>query len=92
LKALTARVPEELLEDLKLIEAEEKAERADVVRKLLDGAIRQWRLEKALRMVSEGRWTIRRAAGFARLTYYDFLERMAEAEVSSGPRLEDLGK
>jgi len=48
------------------------------------------RLVKALKMVSEGRWTIRRAARFAGVTYHEILDKMAEKGIDSGPDLKDL--
>lgn len=50
------------------------------------------KVAEALRMIQEGRWTVRRAAKFAGLTYHEILNRMAEAEVDSGPNLGDLRK
>ncbi len=47
---------------------------------------------KALKMISEGRWTIRRAARFAAATYYEILDEMAEKGIDSGPDLKDLGE
>ncbi len=47
---------------------------------------------KALKMISEGRWTVRRAARFAAVTYYEVLDKMAEKGIDSGPDLRDLGK
>ncbi len=49
-----------------------------------------WRIAKALRMIQEGRWTVRRAATFAGLTYHEILDKMAEAGVDSGPSLKEL--
>ena len=48
------------------------------------------RVAEALRMIREGRWTIRRAGKFAGLTYYEILDKMAEMGVDSGPTLKEL--
>lgn len=87
---MTARIPEHLMEDLKFIEKEEKAERAEIVRRLLDSAVKEWKLKKALTMISQGAWTIRKAARFVGLTYYHLLEKMAQFGVDSGPEISDL--
>ena len=87
---MTARIPEHLMEDLKFIEKEEKAERAEIVRRLLDRAVKEWKLKKALNMISQGAWTIRKAAKFVGLTYYQILEKMAQFGVDSGPEISDL--
>jgi len=73
----TARVPEQLSKALREIE-EEGADRAEVVRRLLDKAVRDWRISKALKMISEGSWTVRRAAKFSGLRYHEILGKMAE--------------
>ncbi len=90
MEVLTTRIPNDLLKSIQEIEKEERAERAEVVRRILDRAVHDWKLAKALRMVSERRWTVRRAARFAGLTYYEFLEKMSETGVDSGPTLKEL--
>ncbi len=90
LEVLTTRVPDDLLKAIREIEREDRAERAEVVRRLLDKAVRDWRIAKALKMVQEGRWTLRRASAFAGLKYYEILDRMAETGVDSGPTLREL--
>jgi hypothetical protein len=56
-----------------------------------DESIQDERVVKALKMISEGSWTIRRAAMFAGLTYYEILDKMAEKGISSDPDLKDIG-
>ena len=90
MKVLTTRVDDQTIKDLDAIGAEEKADRSEVARKLLDRSIREWKLEKALRMITSSAWTVRRAADFAGLSYYQMIEEMAAHEVDSGPRPEDL--
>ena len=43
-----------------------------------------------MRMIQEGRWTIRRAASFAGLRYHEMLDKMAEMGIDSGPTLKEL--
>jgi predicted HTH domain antitoxin len=90
MKVLTTRVEDELMKDLELIEREEKAERAEVARRLLAEGVRSWKLRKALEKISGGTWTIRRAAKFAGLTYYEMIEEMTKRGIDSGPTLSDL--
>ena len=90
MEVLTTRIPDDLLKAIQEIEREERAERAEVVRRLLDRAVHDWRIAKALRMVQEGRWTLRRAASFAGVTYHEILDKMTEMGVDSGPTLKEL--
>ena len=69
-----------------------RSARARGSRRQPDKSIRDERIVEALRMISEGRWTIRRAARFAGVTYYEILDKMAEKGIDSGPDLKDLGK
>lgn len=48
------------------------------------------KITKALKMIQEGRWTIRGAAKFAGLTYGEILGKMTDSGVDSGPTLKDL--
>lgn len=90
LKVLTARVDEEIIKDLDEIGGEKKADRAEVARRLLDKAIKEWKLDRALEMISRGSWTIRKAVDYAGLSYYQMLEEMSKHGIDSGPALEDL--
>lgn len=90
MKVLTTRVDEEIMEDLDKIGKEEKTDRSEVTRKLLANAIAEWKLKKALEKISKSEWTIRRAADFADLSYYQMLEEMKKHNIDSGPTVEDL--
>ncbi len=90
MEVLTTRIPDDLLKSIQEIEKEERAERAEVVRRLLDRAVHDWKMAKALKMVQEGHWTVRRAARFAGLTYHEILDKMADLGIDSGPTLKEL--
>lgn len=90
LKVLTVRVDEEIVKDLDEIGEREKADRAEVVKRLLDKAIKEWKLDRALEMISRGTWTIRKAADYADLSYYQMLEEMSTHGIDSGSTLEDF--
>lgn len=90
MKTITTRISEDLLEKLEEIEREEKADRAAVIRKLLDKAVGDWRVEKVLDELREGRITLRTAARKADLTYVEMLDRAKEAGIQLGYTVEDL--
>lgn len=90
MKTITTRISEDLLEKLEEIEREEKADRAAVIRKLLDRAVGDWKVEKALNELREGRITLRTAARKADLTYVEMLDRAKEAGIQLGYTAEDL--
>ncbi len=90
MKTVTARIPESLLSDIEGIEREEQAERAQVIRKLLDSAVRKWKTDKALEELREGRVTLRTASRRAGLTYVEMLDRTREAGISIDYSMNDL--
>lgn len=92
MKVITARIPEEYLQDLKRIEREEHAERAEVIRKLLAEAIKEWKQKKALELLKEHKITLRKAASFAGLTYVEVLDLVSKAGMDIGYSLEELEK
>ena len=90
MRTITARIPDGLLKDIEEIEVEERSERAHVIRKLLDSAVRNWKLNRALRGLGEGRITLRSAASQAGLTYVEMLDRAKESGTSHGYSMEDF--
>jgi len=90
LQTITTRVPEEMFQDIKKIEREEKTERAEVVRKLLVEAIKRWKLKKALEALHEGKMTFRSAAKLAGLTYVEMLDETERAGIPVGYTVSDL--
>jgi len=81
METVTARVPEELFRDIVEIERQEKAERAEVIRKLLDRAVREWKLKRSLEMLREGKTTFRTAAKMAGLTYVEMFDEVERAGI-----------
>ncbi len=90
MKTVTTRVSEDLLKKLEKIEREEKADRAAIIRKLLDNAVRDWELDRALDKLRKGRITLRTAARKAGLTYVEMLDRAKKAGIQIGYTTEDL--
>lgn len=90
MEVLTTRVKKKIIEDLNRIGKEEKADRAEVTRRLLSNAIAEWKLKKALEKISNSEWTVRKAAEFAEIPYYQMLEEMKRYDIDSGPTVEDL--
>ena len=90
MRTVTARIPESLLKDIEGIEREERAERAQVIRKLLDSAVKSWKIGKALQELREGRVTLRNASKKAGLSYVEMLDKAEEAGIPIAYSTEDL--
>jgi len=76
LQTITTRVPDEIYQDIKKIESEEKTDRAEVIRRLLAEAIKRWKLKRALDAIREGKMTLRSAAKLAGLTYIEMMDEV----------------
>ena len=90
METITTRVPKDVLEEIKKIEKEEKADRAEVVRRLLADAVQRWRVKRAVEMIRDGQVTIRSAARTAGLSYLQMMEEMEKAGITLDYRDSDL--
>lgn len=90
MKVVTARIEDEYFEGLKEIEKDEQTERAEVVRKLLAKAIRDWKQRKALELLKGRKVTIRRAAALAGVPYVEMLDLASKSDIEIGYTLKDL--
>jgi len=87
---VSTRVPADLARDLRKIEEVEKADRATVVRKLLAASVAEWKKEYALKLYSQGRVTLWRAARLAEVTLREMMELAAERGIEFKYTLKDL--
>ena len=92
MKVITARIEDKYFEDLKKIEKEEQTERAEVTRKLLASAIKEWKIKKALELLKEHKVTIRKAATLADVHYVEMLDLASKADIDIGYTLKELRK
>jgi len=89
-QTVTTRVPDEIYQDIKKIESEEKTERAEVIRRLLAEAIKRWKLKRALDTLREGKVTLRSAAKLAGLTYIEMIDEVEKAGIPIDYTMADL--
>ena len=90
MKVITTRIEDKYFEDLKKIEMEEQTERAEVMRKLLASAIKEWKTKKALELLKERKITIRKAAALADASYIEMLDLASKADIDIGYTLKEL--
>lgn len=69
---LSARIPDDLEEELEQYIADENLDRSTAVRKLLMEGLGDWRKEKALEMLEAGETTLSGAAEIAEMNVWDF--------------------
>ncbi len=89
---VATRVGGDLLAHIKEIEKETRADRAEVIRRLLDEGVKQYRLKKAVALLREGKVTVSRAAEIAGTSVWDMLEVMHVKRIHIPYTAEDLRK
>jgi len=87
---VAARLPESLVSDLKKIEAQEQADRSTVLRKLLYGAVVEWKKEHAAMLYAQNKVTLERAAMEAGVSVREMIEYFRLRKIQTQYDLEDL--
>ncbi|KXB01993.1 hypothetical protein AKJ44_01645 [candidate division MSBL1 archaeon SCGC-AAA261F17] len=89
---IATRVDKDLLAQIKEIEREMKADRAEVIRRLLDEGIKKRQLDKAVTMLRDGKVTVSKAAEIAGVSIWEMMEVMREKQIPVPYDEEDLRK
>jgi predicted HTH domain antitoxin len=87
---VAARLPEELISDIKKIESVEQADRSTVLRKLLSKAVIDWKKEYAAKLYAEGSITLERAAMDAGVSVREMMEYLKQKKIPTQYSIEDL--
>ena len=72
-ETVTTRIDDLEAKDIKMIEKEEKLDRSAVVRRLLSRAVRDWKIEKALKLYQEKKITMGKVAEISGISLRDAL-------------------
>lgn len=78
---VSARLPDDLEEDLERYVEEEHLERSVAVRKLLQEGLGEWRRERAVEMLEDGEVSFSRAAELAEMDVWSFADLLDEEDV-----------
>ncbi len=89
---VSARIPRELEKEVERLMREEHLEKSAALRKLLHLGVQNYRLERAIRGLGEGRFSLLKAAEEAGLTVWEILDEAARRRLAwvSEDVLEDL--
>ena len=79
--AISVKIPEELKKEIKELMKEEGLEEGIALRKLLTMAISEWKKERALKMLTDGKISYLKAAEEAGMNVWDFAELLKEKKV-----------
>ncbi len=90
MNVVTARVNEETYKDLKYLMSVEQVDQAELIRRLLDKAVAEEKMQLALSKLREQKITIRKAAELAGVSYTEMFDRANEENIDCGYSLEDL--
>jgi len=90
LEAVTARLPRDMLKEVERLAQKERVDRSELIRRLLDFALRQKRVEEALRAYQEGKVTLWRAAEMAGISLREMMELARMKKIPISYTLEDL--
>ncbi len=85
------RLPESVIADLKKIEELEQSDRATVLRKLLQRALKEWELEHYAQEYGQGRVTVEKAAEEAGVSLWEMIDNLRQKKIPAQYSLEDLG-
>lgn len=85
---LTARLPDDLFEEIEQISQEEHLDKSAVARRLLEKAVQDHRLETAIDRYREGNITLRTAAKKADMPLREFIHELSRREIplAYGPK------
>jgi predicted HTH domain antitoxin len=79
---ISARVPDELEEELEAYLEDEKLDRSTAIRKLLAEGLEDWRREQALDRLADGSITLSRGAELAGMSIWAFAQLAKEHDVT----------
>lgn len=71
-RPITTRLPEDFISRIKEIAEKENLDSSSVVRRLLAGAIKEWRIKHSLEKYAKGEFSFGQAAKFAEVSVWDF--------------------
>lgn len=84
------RLPQSLIKDLEIIEKADQCDRSTTLRKLLSGAVREWKLGYYAKEYAHGRITMGRAAEEAGVPLWEMLDYARLQKIPAQYSLEDL--
>lgn len=90
LEAVTARLPRDMLREVERLAEKMKVDRSELIRRLLDFAIREKKVEEAVQAYREGRVTLWKAAEMASFSLREMMELAREKKIPVPYTLEDL--
>lgn len=89
-KTFTSRLPDDMVKEIERIAQIEKLDKSSVIRRLLNRAIPEWKLEYALKLYQNGEISIGKAAELSSISIWEFMEKLSQYKIPLNYNLEDL--
>lgn len=89
---ISVRLDEQTLKDLEMLREDVKADRSEIIERLLNKALKEEKLEKAMELLRKQKISIGKASEMAGITIYEIIEVMKKYGVHLGYSIEDLRK
>ena len=89
-EVVSVRLDEKTVKEVKDLEKEMRADRSEVIRRLLDQAIKEQKLKRALALLREQKISIGKAAELASLTIYEMIALAETHDIKLGYAQKDL--
>lgn len=89
-KTITSRLPDKMVEEIERIAEIEKLDKSSVIRRLLDRAIPEWKLEYALKLYQDKKISVGKATELSSISIWEFMEKLSQRKIPINYNLEDL--
>ena len=83
-RLMNARIPVAIMSQVESIAKEEQTDKSSVVRKLLDKAIKEWKLERAANMYRGKKVTLEKSAEIAEVSVRELINYLREKDLEIG--------
>ncbi len=90
LETVTTRLPPKTLEEIEAIARKEQVDRSELIRRLLDAALRQRRIDEAVNAYRDGKVTLWRASESAGLSLRAMMDIVKERKIPMNYSVDDL--
>lgn len=90
MRTTSVRLPEEYMEEIEEACKLEGVDKGAMLRKLIDAALKEYRIKRALEQYREGKMSLWKAAGMAKITYREALEELKKRNIPFQYGKEDL--
>jgi len=90
LEVLSVRVPREVKDELERLAKLERRDKAEIAREILVNGVRERRIKVALKLYSEGKVTLWKAAELAGLSLWEMIEELERRGVELQYGLREL--